>query len=76
MGVRNEAISFPGLLFAVFYKLKLLHLLLKHFVLQTMRSDFERPWYPPTIHQLVWGQGCSVLMPLESSLCHLQPKVL
>lgn len=44
MGVRNEALSFPELLFAVFYKLKVLSLLLKHFVLQTVRPDFECPW--------------------------------
>lgn len=41
--VRNGALSFPELLFAVFYKLKKLSLLLKH-LRPAMRSDFGHPW--------------------------------
>lgn len=41
--VGNGALSFPELLFAVFYKLKKLSLLLKHFR-PAMRSDFGHCW--------------------------------
>lgn len=66
MGVGNEALTFPELLFAVFYKLKVLSLLLKHFILQTMRFGFECPWLymvPDTLQPSISWCGARGVLP-------------